>query len=285
MKKFKHLLVALDHSQMDDVLIRYTSFFASYTKMKKVYFVHNIKKHDSDEIFDSIIPPDTLLGDTKKEILEKIQTNYTGKTDYEVIVSNEVSTDNFISYNVLRYKIDLTILGKKNHTDGSGTLTGKLLRSLKCSILLIPNHSKEQFNKILVGTDFSAIALRATRIAFKLKTQTSEVDFAHIYSIPKHYLPFLNEEKIIQMTEQHANQQLEKFIKKTKIDASYTSFYKINRKENNIAVCLQKFADENHYDLLIIGDKGQNRLSSFLIGSVVEQLYNINFKTPVLVVK
>lgn len=285
MKKFKHLLVALDHSSMDEDLIQYASFFTNHVKAKKIYFIHNIKKYDADEILKDYINFTSIQEEVQKEILEKIQTHYTGKTDYELIISNDSITENLISYTVSRFKIDLTILGKKNGVDSSATLTGKLLRSLKCSILLVPKNSSNTFNKILIGTDFSVIAQRATRIAFKLKKKDVIIDFAHIYDIPKQYLPFLNEEKIIKMTEEHADQQLDKFISKTKINAAHSSFHKINRKENNISTCLQQLADEKGYNLLIIGDKGQNWLSSFFIGSVAEKLYNIPVYTPTLVVK
>ncbi len=285
MKKFRHLLVALDHSQMDQHLIQYASFFASHVKSKRIYFTHNIKKHESDEIFDQLINSDDLLEQTKKEISEKVETHYTGKAAYEIIVSNDPFTESLVSYTVSRFKVGLAILGKKNHIDGSGTLTGKLLRSLKCSVLLVPHNPKKQLDKILTGTDFSIIAQRATRVAFKLQKQNAQVNFAYVFNIPKHYLSFLTEEKIIQKTEKYADKQLEKFIKSAKVNAGHSTFHKINQKENNIAVCLQKLADENRYDLLIIGDKGQNWLSSFLIGSVAEKLYSINVETPTLVVK
>ncbi|MFV0238017.1 MAG: universal stress protein [Flavobacteriales bacterium] len=285
MKKFKHLLVALDRSQMDESLIQYASFFSNHVKAKKIYFVHNVKKHNTDEILDHLVDFDNIQDQIQKEISQKIQTHYTGKANYELIISNDPFTESLISYTVSRFKIDLTILGKKNDADSSATLTGKLLRSLKCSILLAPQNSNELFNKILVGTDFSIIAKRAARIASKLRKKDTKVDFAHVYSTPKHYLPFLEEEKIIKMTKEHAEKQLEKFILDSKIDTTNSSFHKINKKENHISVCLQKLADENHYNLLIIGDKGQNWLSSFLIGSVAEKLYNISIKTPTLVVK
>ncbi|APD06000.1 hypothetical protein UJ101_00453 [Flavobacteriaceae bacterium UJ101] len=285
MKKFKHLLVALDHSKMDEDLIQYTSFFANHVKAKRIYFIHNIKKYDSDEILDRLVDFKTIQEQIQKEILEKIQTHYTGKTDYELIISNDPFTESLISYTVSRFKIDLTIIGKKNDLDRSATLTGKLLRSLKCSMLVVPQNPSNQFDNILVGTDFSVIAQRAARIAFKLQKKGTQVNFAHVYTTPNHYLPFLKEEKIIKMTEQYADQQLEEFITNAQLNAAHSSFHKINRKDDNISICLQKLADENHYDLLVIGDKGQNWLSSFFIGSVAEKLYNIPIYTPTLVVK
>ncbi len=284
MKKFKHLLVALDESSLDEKLIQYTSFFSNHVKARKIYFVHNIKKYESDEVLDRLVDPKIIHNQIQKQLLEKIQTHYTGKSDYELIISDDPFTESLISYTASRFKIDLTILGKKNHLNSSGTLTGKLLQSLKCSVLLVPFNAKEQFNRILIGTDFSEISKRAARIAFKLAKKNNQKDFIHIYNTPNRYLSFLKEEKIREMIEQYTDQKLEDFIKSTKINAAHSSFLKINREKENVGTCLQKVTDEKEYDLLVIGHKGQNWFSSFLIGSVAEKLYSINMKTPLLII-
>lgn len=285
MKKFKHLLVALDLSSVDEKLIQYTSFFAQYVKAKKIYFVHNIKRYDSDELLDQLVKPKAIQEQIQKQLIQNIKTNYTSKINYELIISDDPFTESFISYIASRFKIDLTILGKKNRTHSSGTLTGKVLRSLKSSVLLVPNDSEQSLKKILIGIDFSDISKQATRIAFKLSKKSSQIDFVYIYQVSSQYLSFIKEDKIITMTEQYADQKLEDFIKKANVNAAHSSFIKINRKESNISDCLQKVADKNNYDILIIGNKGQNWVSSFLIGSVAEKMYYTNTNTPVLIIK
>ncbi|PAM94734.1 universal stress protein, partial [Flavobacterium sp. IR1] len=51
-KNYKNILVALDLSNMDEVLIKYASFIAERLKAEKVYFVHNIKKYEISELFE-----------------------------------------------------------------------------------------------------------------------------------------------------------------------------------------------------------------------------------------
>ncbi|WP_249356491.1 hypothetical protein [Maribacter sp. ACAM166] len=44
--------MALDLSAIDSTLIEYASFIAKTLKVKKVYFIHNIKKYEILELFE-----------------------------------------------------------------------------------------------------------------------------------------------------------------------------------------------------------------------------------------
>jgi len=71
----KNLLVALDLSDIDKSLLKYTEYLTTILPIKKVFFVHNIKKHEITDLF--------------KENLEDI--------DIEQIISDEL--DDFIGDN------------------------------------------------------------------------------------------------------------------------------------------------------------------------------------------
>ena len=47
-----NLMVALDLTKMDPIIVKYTSFLSSLLKIKKVYFVHNIKQSDLYSLYE-----------------------------------------------------------------------------------------------------------------------------------------------------------------------------------------------------------------------------------------
>jgi hypothetical protein len=47
-----------------------------------------------------------------------------------------------INYIVNKYEVQLALIGNKNKIKGTGAVSGKLLRLLKCNILSIPKSAK-----------------------------------------------------------------------------------------------------------------------------------------------
>lgn len=285
MSAVKKILVGLDLSDIDLQLIKYTSFFAELIGVEKVYFVHNIKRYEISEMLEKEMKDIDLEQIITDEINETVSDHFTAKVDWEVLISDDPYTESLMSYVVNKYNIDLLVLGNKNDKSGSGVLGFKLLRTIKCQFLWVPHHFEIQLNKIWVGTDFSNVSKKSFSFTQLIQNQNNaQVEAVHVYSLPVHFSPYLNNSKIQPKVDEYVNKKFDNFLKKISPNHDITPI-KILGREANIAIKLKKEAYKNDVDLLVVSDKGANTFSNLTLGSVTEDLFNRDLKIPLLVVK
>ena len=285
MTKINNILVALDLSDIDSTLIEYASFIADTLHVKKVYFVHNIKKFEISELFEEQLKGinlDEIIGD---ELNEKVEREFTSSANWEVLISEDPYSESLINYIVNKYEIQLALIGNKNKSNGTGVVSGKLLRMLKCSILSIPKNAKPIITNIWVGTDFSPASQKVFELAENLQSiMTAKVKAVHIYNVPVQFSPYIPKEHLNLKIEIHLKEKYEKFIKKIKFKGDLTSEI-IHGKDSGVAEKLRTKAEGSGADLIMVGDKGRNTFSSLLVGSITEEIFNQDLEIPLLIVK
>lgn len=285
MSAIQKVLVGLDLSDIDLQLIKYTSFFAELIGVEKVYFVHNIKRYEISEMLEKEMKDIDLEQIITDEINETVSGHFTAKVDWEVLISDDPYTESLMSYVVNKYNIDLLILGNKNDKSGSGVLGFKLLRTIKCQFLWVPNQFDIQLNKIWVGIDFSNVSKKSFSFTKLIQSRNNaQVEAVHVYSLPVHFSPYLNNSKIQPKVDEYVDKKFDNFLKKINPNHDITPV-KILGREANIAIKLKKEAYKNDVDLLVVSDKGANTFSNLTLGSVTEDLFNKDLKIPLLVVK
>ncbi|PHQ29097.1 universal stress protein [Leeuwenhoekiella nanhaiensis] len=285
MESIKNIMVALDLSSMDNHLIEYSSFLADKLNVEQVYFIHNIKKYEISELFDEELKKlnlDQIIGD---ELNEKVESRYTASAPWEVLISEDSNTESLIHYTANKYQIDLVLLGNKSPKKGTGVVPSKLLRLLKCSILSIPKTAQKQLEKIWVGTDFSAHSRKSFALAEMLKNKLQvQLNAVHVYHVPIQFSPYVTREDAAQKIEKHLQQKAIKFVKKLNTN-NPDELHLIYAKESSV---IEKFTleiEKQKPDLIILSDKGSNNISSLLIGSLTEELFEEHLSRPLLVVK
>ncbi|TYC09594.1 universal stress protein [Bizionia gelidisalsuginis] len=285
MTEIKNVLVALDLSDIDSTLIEYASFIAETLKVEKVYFVHNIKKYEISELFEEQLKDlnlDEIIGD---ELNEKVEEKFTSSAEWEVLISEDPYSESLINYIVDKYVIQLALIGNKNKSKGTGVVSGKLLRLLKCDILSIPKGTKPVISNIWAGTDFSSASNKVFQVAENLqKTTAAKVKAVHVYNVPVQFSPYIPKEHLDLKIENHLKEKYEKFIKKIGFQGELTSEI-IQGRDNGVAEKLRIKALTSEVDLIIVGDKGRNTFSSLLVGSVTEELFNQDLDVPLWIVK
>lgn len=285
MTEIKNILVALDLSDIDSTLIEYASFIAETLKVKKVYFVHNIKKHEISELFEEQLKDINLDEIIGSELNEKVEEKFTSSTEWEVLISEDPYSESLINYIVNKYEIQLALIGNKNKSRGTGVVSGKLLRMLKCNILSIPKNAKPHITTIWAGTDFSSASNKVFEVAENLqKTISAKVKAVHVYNVPVQFSPYIPKEHLDQKIENHLKEKFGKFIKKAEYKGDLTSEI-IPGKGAGVAEKLRAKAEASKVDLIIVGDKGRNTFSSLLVGSVTEELFNQDLEIPLWIVK
>lgn len=285
MERAKNILVALDLSSIDNNLIEYSSFLAEKVAAENVYFVHNIKKYEISELFEEELQKvnlDQLIGD---ELNEKIEKRFTATANWEVLISEDSNTESLIHYIANKYQIDLTIVGNKPATEGTGVVTAKLLRLLKCSILSVPKTARVQLDKVWVGTDFSGHSRKSFVFAQALKRKWDlEVNAVHIFHVPMQFSPYIPREDAAQKIEKHLLQKSAKFFRKLG-GAVPENNQLIYAKDRSVSQRFLVEIEKQKPDLVILSDKGGSNISSLLIGSLTEELFEESLGSPLLVVK
>ncbi|NKI27166.1 universal stress protein [Arenibacter sp. 6A1] len=285
MTDIKNILVALDLSDIDTTLIEYASFIAQALKVDKVFFVHNIKKYEISELFDEQLKEinlDEIIGD---ELNEKVEEKFTSSAEWEVLISEDPYSESLINYIVNKYQVQLAIIGNKNRSKGTGVVSGKLLRLLKCNILSVPKNAEPVISNIWAGTDFSSASRKVFGVAESLQRATAaKVKAVHVFNVPVQFSPYIPKEHLDLKIENHLKGKYEKFIKKIKYQGDLTSEI-IPGRDSGVAEKLRIKAQTSKVDLIIVGDKGRNTFSSLLVGSVTEELFNQDLDVPLWIVK
>ncbi|MFI8380282.1 universal stress protein [Leeuwenhoekiella sp. NPDC079379] len=285
MEKAKNILVALDLSSLDNHLIAYSSFLADSLNAENVYFVHNIKKYEISDLFEEELQKvnlDQLIGDELNENIEKI---FTANVNWEVLISEDSNTESLIHYIANKYSIDLAIVGNKSAKDGTGVVTSKLLRLLKCSILTVPRTAELNLDTVWVGTDFSSHSRKSFFFANDLQERvSSQLSSIHIYQIPMQFSPYIKRAEAIEKIEKHLKQKSIKFFSKLGVATPDTNEF-LYANDKSIG---QKFLveiEKRKPNLVILSDKGGSNISSLLIGGLTEELFNESLISALLIVK
>ena len=285
METVKNILVALDLSSIDNHLIEYSSFLAEKLEAENVYFVHNIKKYEISELFEeelNKINLDQLIGD---ELNEKIEQRFTAKVNWEVLISEDSNTESLIDYVANKYRINLTIVGNKDPKAGTGVLTGKLLRLLKSHIITVPQTANIKLDEVWIGTDFSGPSKKSFQFIEQIRNKIKfQLNSLHIYHVPIQFSPYVPKDDAVEKIEKHLQQKSSKFFKKFLINTPDKNEM-IYAKDKSVSERFLFEIEKRHPDLVVLSDKGGNNISSLLIGSLTEELFNESLKSPLLIVK
>ncbi|EMR02060.1 Universal stress protein family protein [Cesiribacter andamanensis AMV16] len=188
--ELKKILVSLDLSEMDEMLIRISAYAARMMQSDRVYFVHiaqdlNMPKELRKKWGNLLAPVDENL---QHMLEQQVAEFFEAPPGCEVLteVHEGNATDRLLK--LARQKdVDLLVLGIKDKLAGSGALPDKAVKASPRSVLLVPEVLPDRMDKILVPVDFSAHSLQALRQALFIQQNSPiplEVKCQHVYHLP-----------------------------------------------------------------------------------------------------
>lgn len=284
MKSISRILVALDLTSIDTDLIQYASFLSGSIKPEKIYFVHNIKKYEISDLFQEQLKSLDLEKMISEELEDKVAKHFDADVEHEVLISEDPYTESLVNYVVQKYAIDLVVVGNKIKDHGTGVVSEKLMKLLKCDILSIPAKPNLKLKHIWAGTDFSKESVKVFQVATYLsKLNEADVSAVNVFNVPVQFTPYLNKEEMIPRIENHTREKFEKFLKRHSITGCDKKI--IRGRDSSVAENLSNESEKAGADLLIVADKGGNVFSSLLVGSVTDELFDRSLKIPLWVAK
>lgn len=279
------IMVALDLSDMDSIVLNYLSYLTQIWKVEHIDFIHNIKQSELYDLLDDFVEDTIHLEDIiERELTRVVKENYTGNAPYEVQVASDNYTESILSYFVNENKIDLVVLGKKSEIKGTGGMSLKLINMLDCHMMLIPEEAENKLDHILIPTDFTPNSAKSFEFAFNAQKQhNSELLALHVFNIPSVYFPYIDRKKAIDKTQRTIDDNFKTFTKRFKLkEIPFTHFY---REDLSVVDSIRKYARDNNANMIIMAAKGGNKLTSLFIGSITNDMLLQDFRMPVLIVK
>ncbi|WP_299757959.1 universal stress protein [uncultured Pontibacter sp.] len=278
------MMVCLDLSDIDEKLVAFARSICERLEVQKVYFVHNIKLYELSDDFREWFGDVDLASEIEGNINDIVAEQFGTVTDYEVLVSEEPNTEVILADLVKRYKVKLTLLGKKMSDKSTGALGTKLLRILPCSVLVFPETAEFHIQKVLVPIDFSDASVHALRLSKNLADQLRlQLEIMHVYRLPSQFFPLISEEKAVKKAEEVVQDKF-KDLQKSHQEIANVPYTLVRAANKSIAerICLQ--IDKGRHDLLVLGLKGSNPLPSLSLGSVPTEMYNTDINVPLWLV-
>ncbi len=286
--RYEVAMVGLDLSEMDNRVLEYVSLLNQSLPFKKIIFVHITEEQDvPDEILEKYPSLANPLDEGITIGLErKVSVLFeNSNTQYGIIVKQGSPLESFLKISKDN-NADLIILGRKKSLEGSGLLSGHIVRKSPASILFVTETFNPSIKEILLPVDFSKHSAIAYSLAQDFKDQAySRIRFSHIYSVPLgYYKTGKSYDEFAEIMKSHASRDLAMFLQKNKIEDEIQCEYLLSGKGSK-AQLIYNHALETEADLILIGSRGRTPTSALLIGSIVEKLLQIDVDIPILVVK
>lgn len=290
MDRFRRFLVALDRSDMDSHLIKAALVFAKDNPGASFYFFHaspslEIPEKVREQYPDLIAPIDETIEANIQMDVDEIFNGADVEIHIDVREGNP--SDQILKY-ASEKEINLIILGKKPHSEGSGHHKDKIVNNASASVMIIPKgHDLDIPKHILVSVDFSEASKYAFERAFKFaKHHECRITCFHSYEVPTGYhTTGKSFEEFADIMEENSKDHFEEFIEPYDLEGVEVDNVNFLDKDGHSHEKILEAAKKTGADLIVVGSKGRTSLSKVLLGSVANKLLHSTFDLPVLVVK
>jgi nucleotide-binding universal stress UspA family protein len=289
MYKFERMLVCLDLSNMDDLLIMYADYISKLIDVEKVTFLHvmedsNFPEELSKEFPELAEPLDDII---KEELEEKVAKNYSKNgVESEIKLVSGNTTEQILGY-AREFKVDLTLVGKKSGFKGTGVVLGKLAKFIHSSILFLPESARHTFEKVLVPVDFSSESQIALQEAINISDKAgAEVEIQHVYELPAQYFPYNSPADVLKnKMKKHLDVKYQKFMKGVDTHGKGINYFFSLNEDKTMTEVIYNRATSNQCDLIVLGSKTKTAASALFKGSTAEKLAKANYSIPLMVIK
>ncbi|GGW26252.1 universal stress protein [Arenibacter certesii] len=281
-----NLIVALDLTRMDPILLKYVSYLSNVWKVKHLYFTHNIKQSKLYNLYEDFLKDDITVEDiVERELERSIKENYNGNAPHTVVITSDNYTESIIADLAKEYDIDVVVMGNKDELQGTGAIPQKLVRMLNRHLLLVPEDARHSLQKMLVPVDFSSNSAKAFSAAKSLGSDDNkEIQALHVYNIPSFYFPYIDTQKAKDKTSAHLHARFDQYRKKHRLPRDI-DFIHIDREEHSVVEIIEREAEKGNFDIILMSARGGNNITSLFIGSITNDLLLMNRTMPLLVVK
>lgn len=288
MYPYEKMLVGMNLTDHDRVLVRHACLIAGLTGTKEITFAHITGDPDiPEEILEAHPGMLEAASEAATETLEEIARDEIPperKVKTTCTVRSGQQVDTLLS-EIRDRDIDLVVLGKKTQQADPGILAEKIARKAPCSVLVLPDGNEPRLGSIAVAMDFSGNSADALDegLALAAKAGISEIKCIHVYKVPLGYSSTGKTfEEFAQAMANNAKSQFEQIEQAKKSSGVKLSPVLLLGERPSEAI--GEWVEKDPPDLLIVGARGRSAGAAVLLGSVTERLIK-QTHCPLLAVK
>lgn len=292
MQPSAQILVGLDFSLLDHLLIKRAAQIAIHLNVRKIVFLHV----SAQEIIPDNMNADFKVihegkaADLEAFMIEEVEDHLPPlqHVELEYLVRTGKALPAFLQLCQER-NFDMILLGKKSDLKGESILTYEVARYCYCPVLFVPESNRLRLQNIMVCNDFSHFSLNA--MSYGLSLAHTKPDEVSIYSVHVYRdvvgtdqddeelltLNGMNRQKLVHM--------YNNFIHQLDIGDVHITPIFAKDKFNSIARTLLDEARKHQIDLIIIGARHRSVRTPSYINSLTEKLLHHDIKAPLLLMK
>ena len=292
---FNRVIVAEDLSPMDGKLMAYTRNILTGSGGGKLYPTHVMPDFTRPENPSLAFHKRLNIDGPVDEKVEKIVMDQAEQlfADMDIRIMPEILEGQPFStlLHLAEVKqIDLLVAGIKKDSNHSGITAKRLARWLPCNLLLVPEQSPANFNRIIIPIDFSDYSVLSINMALRLAQnlgQETEIELLNVARL----LPYGYYYGIADNTEYRkemynlSQKDMDHFVRKNGYSGEQFIRTTVIDEADNVSRTIIDYTDKFPNSLLVIGARGHSPVRSFLLGSVAEGIIQKVKKTPVLMVR
>lgn len=289
---FSKVLVALDCTEQDGHLLRYTWSLMNgfdFTNIRFLYILPELKPKTSSIIGVSFEEIQLSKKAACQFLAKEIQPFFDYKKSLKISLNVEYGDPQYIlKDSVEKYEIDLLIIGKKQLEKGSGVIARRIARKINSSVLFITEKANTDIQQILVPIDFSENAHQALQLAlhFKEKKKDLEIIILHLMDFPTAVLSAQKDtEGLTKLLKEETETEYETFMQKNHLNGADFRFEICLKDAACTSTYIRNIAKQNEVDLIIMGVKGDTNSADFDMGSIAEKMVTLEEEIPVLIVR
>lgn len=286
MYRFEKLLVNLSLTEADIPTLKLASKIAQLACSRSVTFIHAREAVEIPEPlkrdYPWLIAPIEEASRLRAESFVRDFFKAGGDCQTEILMENRNPATALLEISLNR-DTDLIVIGDF-HLDRS--LAIKLARKAPCSILLAPAECSGDFSKICLALDLSKYSeyVLDSAVAFASAHEMGEIDCVNFYAIPEGFHKTnLPREKFQEELKTLSEDRLRSFVSAYELKGINVNPLAVNSPIPGST--LLSLAEDNGYDLLVIGCRGKDALTAALLGSNAEDVLRGSKKSAVLAVK
>lgn len=293
----KQALVGIEFDEADHTVLQYVNFFTQRVPVSAAYFMHVLPpvdwmtammERESVSFEDHYAVSEEVINYMEKQVKANISERENLYVEYDVKTGNPLSE---ILKSAEELKIDLLIVGQSNTKTSHNILGKNLARKTQANALIVPEGARTSIRNILVPIDFSENAGRALEAAVSLSKSLEEkpkITCLYVYRIPslKHFKADAPWIQTVSTVEDNIRKAFEDFIfEYTPEYQGKIEFELLEKTTESIASNIKAYTKEAEVDFLILGAKGHSKVHLLFLGSVTEELLDINEDIPAMIIR
>ncbi len=300
MLDYKNLLVLVDNSDLDGVLLRYIRHHLNDQVSTKITLMYFLPSAGDKSILDYLKDKDQnvdleqIYAKRRAKIFDEVKSRYENamdswrKVEVDILIKEDNSKEAILR-DVKQLAPDLVVLGKKDLSKGSGKIVKLITRNLPIDTIVIPQETLHfsNVNPIGFAIDFSDTASYLLQRIYNLKEYKPGLKFRGIHvlnMVPIDYTMYNVHREILENQVKELDEKFDELLTQFDlVDKDVTIQFETNL-EHSLIQKIYEIALKKEVSMIMVAPKKHTAVGRFLLGSVTEGLFEISSKMPIYII-